>query len=261
MAHNHMIEMLDLDAEVLHDYHSEVIAWVGREAAGQPRIADLGAGSGTGSLALARELPGARVTALDVDPEMLAHLRARAEAEGLGDRIGTVEADLDQPWPGLGPIDVVWAASSMHHMADPARALASAFGVLQPGGLLVVAELDSFPRFLTGTPDEPVEDAGHVAMDKRRHEAGLHMHENWGALISRAGFAEVTERHFDIALPAPLPPTGARYAQVTLSRMRHGLEDRLPAAELATLDRIVTGLPGRTDLSVRTERTVWLARR
>ena len=57
MAHDHMIEMLDLDAEVLHDYYREVITWVGREAAERPRIVDLGAGSGTGSLALARELP------------------------------------------------------------------------------------------------------------------------------------------------------------------------------------------------------------
>lgn len=261
MAHDHMIEMLDLDAEVLHDYHSDVIAWVGREAAGNPRIVDLGAGSGTGSLALARELPGARITAVDVDPEMLAHLRARAQQAGLGDRIDTVEADLDQPWPAFGPVDVVWAASSMHHMADPGRALASAHSVLRPGGLLVVAELDSFPRFLTGTPDEAAEDAGHAEMDKRRHEAGLHMHENWGERIRQAGFTEVTERHFDIALPAPLPPAAARYAAVTLSRMRHGLEDRLAAADLAALDRIVAGLPGRDDLSVRTDRTVWLARR
>jgi hypothetical protein len=149
----------------------------------------------------------------------------------------------------------------MHHMADPGRALASAYDVLRPGGLLVVAELDSFPRFLTGTPDEAVEDAGHAEMDKRRHEAGLHMHENWSELIHQAGFTEVTERHFDIALPAPLPPAAGRYAVVTLSRMRHGLEDRLAAADLAALDRVVAGLPGRDDLSVRTDRTVWLARR
>ena len=78
---------------------------------------------------------------------MLAHLRGRADAAGLGDRIRTVEADLDQPWPDLGPVEVIWAAASMHHMADPASAVASAFGALRPGGLLVIAELDSFPRF------------------------------------------------------------------------------------------------------------------
>jgi SAM-dependent methyltransferase len=261
MTHDHLIEMLDLDAEVLHDYFRDLIGWVGREAAHRPRVVDLGAGSGTGSLALARELPSSTVTAVDVSPDMLAHLRDRADAAGLGDRIRTVEADLDQPWPDLGPTDVIWAAYSMHHLADPARALASAFGALRPGGLLVIAELDSFPRFLVGTPDEEVELRGHAESAKLRHEAGLHMHENWGDRMTQAGFTSVTGRHFDVDLRPPLPAPAARYAEVSLTRMRHGLEGRLPSSDLAALEKIVSGLVGRDDLSVRTERTVWLARR
>jgi SAM-dependent methyltransferase len=260
MAHDHLIEMLDLDAEVLHDYHRELIDWVARTAADHPRVVDLGAGSGTGSLALARSLPGSRITAVDVSPEMLAHLRARLDAD-LTERIQTVEADLDQPWPDLGPVDVIWAAASMHHMADPAQALASAFAALRPGGLLVIAELEGFPRFLTGTPDEDAEDRAHAEMAKRRHEAGLHMHENWGDRIRQAGFTAVTERHFDIDLRPPLPPSAARYAEVTLRRMRHGLEGRLDEADLAALDKVAASLPTRDDLTVRTDRTVWLARR
>ncbi|GIF62360.1 methyltransferase [Asanoa ishikariensis] len=256
-----MIEMLDLDAEVLADYHRELIGWVGREAADHPRVVDIGAGSGTGSLALARELPGSEITAVDVDPEMLAHLRDQAAKTGLGDRIRTVEADLDQPWPDLGPADVVWAASSMHHMADPKQALASAYAALREGGLLVIAELDSFPLFLTGTADEEVERRGHEAVAHLRHEAGMHMHENWGDRATHAGFEAVTRRHFDIDLRPPLPAAAARYAEVTLHRMRERLEGRLSTSDLTALDKAVAGLAGRDDLSVRTTRTVWLARR
>lgn len=258
---NHLIEMLDLDAEVLHAFHGDVIGWVGREAPARPRIADLGAGSGTGSLALARALPDAEITAVDVSPEMLAHLRGRADEAGLGDRIRTVEADLDQPWPDLGPVDVVWAAQSMHHMADARQALASAYAALRPGGLLLISELESFPSFLTGTPDEEVEERARAVMAARRHEAGMHMHEHWGSRAEQAGFGEVTERRFDIDLRPPLAPVAARYAEVTLGRMRDGLADRLPADDLAALDRVVASLPGRHDLNVRTQRTVWLCRR
>ncbi|GHJ11371.1 hypothetical protein TPA0907_57380 [Micromonospora humidisoli] len=261
MAHDHLIELLDLDAEVLHEYFRDVIGWVGREAATRPHVVDLGAGTGTGSLALVRELPGSTVTAVDLSPEMLAHLRGRADAAGLGDRIRTVEADLDTSWPDLGPVELIWAAASMHHMADPVTALASAYGMLRSGGLLVIAELESFPHFLTGTPDEEVEQRGHAEAAKRRHEAGLHMHENWGERMRQAGFTSVTERHFDIDLRPPLPAAATRYAQASLSRMRHGLQGRLPARDLAALDQIVAGLATRTDLSVRTGRTVWLARR
>ncbi|HTF08480.1 MAG TPA: class I SAM-dependent methyltransferase [Asanoa sp.] len=261
MAHDHLIEMLDLDAEVLHDYHRDLIGWVGREAADRPRVLDLGAGSGTGSVALARELPGSDVIAVDVSPEMLAHLRDRADAAGLGDRIQTVEADLDQPWPDLGPIDVIWAASSMHHLADPGQALASAYAALRPGGLLVIAELDSFPHFLVGTPDERLEERVHAEMARLRHEAGLHMHENWGDRIAHAGFSALTERRFDIDLRPPLPVAAARYAELSLLRMRHGLEERLSGADLGALEKVVAGLASRDDLTVRTVRTGWLARR
>ncbi|SNS75589.1 Methyltransferase domain-containing protein [Asanoa hainanensis] len=261
MAHEHLIEMLDLDAEVLADYHRELIGWVGREAAARPHVVDIGAGSGTGSLALARELPGSEITAVDVDTQMLAHLRARADDQGLGDRIHTVEADLDQPWPDLGPADVVWAASSMHHMANPEQALASAYAALREGGLLVIAELDSLPLFLTGTQDEAVEQRGQVELAKMRHEAGMHMHENWGDRATHAGFGAVTQRVFEIDLRSPLPPVAARYAEVTLGRMRERLDGRLSVSDLAALDKAVAGLGGREDLSVRTTRTVWLARR
>ncbi|MEO3819484.1 class I SAM-dependent methyltransferase [Plantactinospora sp. B24E8] len=261
MAHDHMIELLDLDAEVLHDHLHDLITWIGREAPARPHIVDLGAGSGTGSLALARHLPDATITAVDISPEMLTHLRDRADATGLGDRIRTREADLDQPWPDLGPTDVIWASASMHHMAEPDTALASAHAALRPGGLLVIAELDSFPRFLTGTPDEDVELRGHTEAAQRRHEAGLHMHENWGDRMKHAGFTSVTERHVDINLRPPLPAAATRYAEVSLTRMRHSLAERLAPADLAALDTVVAGLAGRDDLTVRTERTIWLARR
>jgi hypothetical protein len=149
----------------------------------------------------------------------------------------------------------------MHHLADPAKTLASAFGALLPGGLMVIAELESFPRFLAGTPDEDVELRGHAESAKRRHEAGMHMHENWGDRMNHAGFTSVTERHFDIDLRPPLPPAAVRYAEVTLGRMREGLAEQLSSTDLAALDKIAAGLAGRDDLSVRTERTVWLARR
>ncbi|GII59230.1 hypothetical protein Pth03_76190 [Planotetraspora thailandica] len=36
---------------------------------------------------------------------------------GVADRIRTIQADLDQTWPALGPADLVWASASLHHMA------------------------------------------------------------------------------------------------------------------------------------------------
>lgn len=261
MSHEHLAEMLDLDAEVLHDHHRDLIAWVGSLTTDRPLIIDLGAGTGTGSVALARQLPAARVVAVDVDDEMLAHLRRRAEAQGVADRVRTVQADLDQPWPPLGPADLVWASASMHHMADPGAALAQAFAALRPGGVLALTELDSFPRFLPDPAGAALEERCHAELDTLRAEAGMHMHEDWAARLAEAGFTVEAQRRFDIALQPPLPAAAGRYAHVALHRMRHRLADRLGADDLAALDQITAGLRDRDDLVVRATRTVTVGRR
>jgi ubiquinone/menaquinone biosynthesis C-methylase UbiE len=261
MAHEHMTEILDLDAEVLHDYHAEVTAWVSDGVPARARVIDVGAGTGTAALALAERLPDAEVIALDVNPEMLDRVKDKARALGVADRVRAVEADLDQPWPEVGPADLVWAANSLHHMGSPADAVARIFAVLRPGGMLAVTELDSFPRFLTDPAGEALEGRVHQAMARARDEAGMHMHEDWPARFAQAGLVVEAERRFDIDLRPPLPAAAASYAQLTLHRARHGLDGQLSADDLAALDEVAAAIPGRGDLVVRTARTVWLARR
>jgi SAM-dependent methyltransferase len=261
MAHSHLGELLDLDADVLHEFHREVITWVGSLIPDRPRIIDLGAGTGTGTVALARHLPDAQVVAVDLSEEMLEHLRHKAHASGVADRIQTVQADLDQPWPDFGVADLVWASASLHHLADPARTLTQALASLRPGGVLVAVELDSFPRFLPDDAGAALEDRCHAALAQLRAAAGMHMDEDWTALLTKVGFTVETERRFDIALHAPLPAAAGRYAQVSLQRMRHGLDGHLSADDLATLDTLAADVLSRDDLAVRATRTVWQARR
>jgi SAM-dependent methyltransferase len=260
-GHSHFGELLDLDAEVLHEYHREMITWVGSLTRDRARIVDLGAGTGTGALALARQLPNAEVIAVDVDDEMLERLRHKAHALGLADRVRTVAADLDSPWPDLGLADLVWASNSMHHMADPGRALSQTLATLRPGGLLAMAELDSFPRFLTDAAGAALEDRCHNAMAAVRVEAGMHMDEDWSARLAEAGFTVEADRRFDIALSPPLPPAAGRYARLSFERARDRLDDRLSADDLAALDALVSNVEHRDDLTVRATRTVWTARR
>ncbi len=265
-----MAELLDLDAEVLHAYLSGVIDWVGGLAARQPRqIADLGSGTGSGAFALLRHFGTAHVVAVDVSAPMLERLQLKARELGVADRIQVVQADLDAGWPGIGPVDLVWASSSVHHLADPDRVLAQVFAALQPGGLLVLAEMGSFPRFL---PDDP--GLGRPGLEERCEaaRAGKHASDmpylgaDWGPHLTGAGFTIEAERTFAIDLEPPLPAAARRYAQVSLRRLRSGLESQLSTEDLATLDTLTDGegpasVLRRGDLTVRTTRTVWAARR
>lgn len=261
MAHQHMTEMLDLDAAVLQDHHREVIALAGTLVPAQSHIIDLGAGTGAGTLALAQHLPDARLTALDVDEEMLTHLRHRATELAVAQRIRTVRADLDAAWPtDLGPADLIWASAAMHHFADPVRTLAQARDALRPGGAMMITELDSFPKFLTDPVGSAIEDRCHDEMARHRAAAGMHMDEDWGARLEAAGFERAGERRFDISLRPPLPAQSLRYARVCLSRMRERLGDALDEHDLTTLDDIVASL-SEQDLTIRATRLVWVGRR
>src|ERR1700722_17497255 len=101
-----LAELVDLDAEVLHSYLSDVTGWAGELAGGLPRrILDLGTGTGTGAVALARRFPGADVIAVDVSAPMLDRLQAKTRGLGLDGQIQAVQADLDAEWPATPPVD------------------------------------------------------------------------------------------------------------------------------------------------------------
>jgi SAM-dependent methyltransferase len=266
-----MAELLDLDAEVLHSYLSEVTAWIHELAADLPpgRILDLGSGTGTGTFALLQRFEGTDVIAVDVSTELLHHLRDKARVLGLADRVRAVQADLDAAWPAIDAVDLVWASSSLHHMADPDRVPTEVFAALHPGGLLAVIEMDSFPRFLPddlGSGRPGLEARCHAVLAEERAAELPYLGSDWGPRLSQAGFTIEAERPFVIELTPPLPVSAGRYAQASLRRIRSSLDGRMSADDLATLDTLIDsdgpdGLLRRDDLSVRTTRIVWVARR
>ena len=102
------------------------------------RYADLGIGDGLLTLMLAEVAE--RVTAVDISPEMLSQLRARAAAKGIAN-VETVEGEIeDLPLPD-STYDVVVLSQALHHAVAPERALAEARRILLPGGRLLVIDL------------------------------------------------------------------------------------------------------------------------
>ncbi|GAA4069767.1 hypothetical protein GCM10022214_26410 [Actinomadura miaoliensis] len=257
--------MLDLDAQTFSAYLDELTDWVQQHTSGAPRkVADLGAGTGGGSLALARRFTAAEIVAVDQSAVMLDRVRAAARAQGLDDRLRVVQADLDDAWPPIGSVDLVWAASSLHHVADPDRMLGDVHAALRPGGLLVVIEMDALPRFL---PDDI--GIGRPGLEERCHEAaaraGWNAHPDWRPHLERAGFEMAAQRTFVIEA-SPAPPSATRYGHALLSGFRSALDGHLAADDLDALDHLLAAdrpdaLLHRRDLTLRASRTAWAARR
>ncbi|WP_371053588.1 class I SAM-dependent methyltransferase [Rhodococcus gordoniae] len=257
-----MAEVLDLDAEMHRPYFESLLDRVAGQLAREPRvIVDIGAGTGTGTLALARRFRHAQLVALDRSAGMLGRIRKTAEHNGFDDRIRTVEVDLDAGLPAVGAIDLGWAALSLHHIEDPDAILRQLFDSMESAGVVVITEMESQPRFL---PDDI--GIGAPGLEAKCHEAvasrGWNRWPDWSENLRRAGFEMIEMRRDE--LDVDVDATVRRYAHAVLSRMRTALEHVLSPEDLDTLDQLTGHGPDsvlhRTDLVVRTSRTVWIAR-
>lgn len=277
-AHSHshahddvsIAEILDLDAVVLQRTLADITAWVGEQVRSPRRILDAGAGTGTGTIALAERFPDAELLAADRATEMLERVLRKAAAAGLAERVSTVQLDLDDAWPELGAFDLAWASASLHELADAGRAFEALAGVLSPGGVLVVVEMDGPPRFLGEAGGE--EGGGDAAaLEARIHEmlaenrSPAHDHPDWSDGIALAGFTGVERASFVVDLPLEPDAAGGRYAQAYLRRLAPVVAPRLTASERALFEQLIAddgpASLRRRELRLRTGRTVWAARK
>ncbi|WP_327243008.1 methyltransferase [Streptomyces sp. NBC_01320] len=262
-------EILDLDAEVLAEHTASITAWLPLHT-GPHHIVDLGCGTGAGTFALLDRFPDAHVTAVDASAEHLQRLRTKACTRGVQERVRTVQADLDEAaWPDLGSPDLVWASASMHHMAHPDRALRTVHDALAPRGLFAVVELAGHPRFLpeNAPKDRPgLEERVHAAADRLQAEHMPHRGAAWGPMLTAVGFTVEDERTIAVNIEGSRSEAIGLYALGILQRIRNVIAERLSPEDLTALDQLLdTSSPHsilrRDDLTVRTERTVWAARR
>ena len=102
---------------------------------------DIGSGPGVGTCELARLFPEAHVVAVDASAAMLDRAARRASTLGLDGRVTTHLAELPGGLSDVEPCDVIWASMSLHHIGDEIQALAVLRDLLEPSGLLAVAEM------------------------------------------------------------------------------------------------------------------------
>lgn len=113
-------------------------------AAPQPGqvVLDVGCGTGSTAVLVARVEPAARIVGVDPDPEVLAIARRKANAAGAAVRWERGMGDRLVESFGAATVDTVVSSLVLHQCPlEMKRAiLASMFAVLRPGGKLVIAD-------------------------------------------------------------------------------------------------------------------------
>ncbi len=110
----------------------------GRDAVRQ--VLDLGAGHGRTTFALARGLPHARVTAVEIHAPFAEGIAERAREAGLADRVHALCGDMAKIGVAAGSIDLIWAEGSIY-VIGMERALAMWRPWLRPGGCTAFSDV------------------------------------------------------------------------------------------------------------------------
>jgi len=111
-------------------------------------VVDLGAGTGYFLPHLAKAVgDDGTVLALDVEPNMVAHMKDRMEQVGFDDVVTAREVAPDDPELDPGSVDRILVVDTWHHLGDREAYAARLRRALRPGGqLLVVDFTEDAPR-------------------------------------------------------------------------------------------------------------------
>ncbi|MEU5976740.1 class I SAM-dependent methyltransferase [Streptomyces sp. NPDC047315] len=155
----------------------DVTRWsLERASPERPRIVDLGCGTGSLTVRLARALPDAEVVGVDADPMMLG--LGEENVAGTGARL--LLDDLNSPdWPDRvapgEPWDAAVSSTALHWLE--AEDLAALYGMLaariRPGGVFV----DANNRMPEGSPESRA--LARRVRDARAERAGKADREDW----------------------------------------------------------------------------------
>jgi SAM-dependent methyltransferase len=107
------------------------------QPAGGEHVLDLATGTGLASRLVAQRAPGARVTALDIADQMLAHARVLAARQELS--IEYVSGDAEKLPFADGQLDAVVSTFGVMFASRPEAAAAELGRVVRPGGRVLLA--------------------------------------------------------------------------------------------------------------------------
>ncbi|SDG31955.1 Methyltransferase domain-containing protein [Lentzea fradiae] len=159
---------------------AELAAARERRGGAQPRVLDVGGGSGVWAVPLAAA--GCAVTVVEPSPNALATLHTRAREAGV--TIDAVQGDTDSLGVPAGEADLVLAHGLLEVVDDAPAALAALAAAVTPGGAVSVLVANRFAAIL------------HRAIAGRIVDARRLLDDDAGQL---AGTRDPLQRRFDVA--------------------------------------------------------------
>ena len=153
-------------------------------------IIELGSGPGFVTKLLLDHFPGARVTGVELDPELIAD--ATDYLADYGDRVSFVHASVAETGLASESFDAAYARLLFQHLPDPVSAATEIRRILRPGAPLVIYDVDDGMDLLID-PEVP----GLLSvMERMRHLQAAqggdrHIGRQLVRILKAAGFEQV----------------------------------------------------------------------
>lgn len=195
-------------------------------------VLDLACGPGVISRLIAQAHPNSRVTAMDLNGELLTAAREEAATAGLAS-IRFLQGDVYAPPLEQGQFDFIYARLLFQHLEKPLQALEAIRALLKPGGVLCIFDIDDSWLTLVPEPEGFASFTTHAARAQERRGGNRQIGRQLGRLLEESGYAPV-DVHVETVTSRQL---GMRaFLDITLGFKRLLLEGEELESARATLE-------------------------
>jgi len=195
------------------------------------RVLEAGCGVGAQTPMLARQSPGADITAIDLSATSLAEARKKLDSESI-DSVTLLQGDIFKLPFGPASFDHVFVCFVLEHLANPIQALQSLKNIIKPGGMITVIEGDhGSVYFHPESPEARMAIDCQIALQAEAGGNALIGRELY-PLLTKAGFRNCRVSPRMVYVDSSRPHLVEGFTRNTFTAMIEGIRDKVLSSRI-----------------------------